>query len=299
MADNTTFQTTLASPPSGFVVATDDVGGVHFQKVKLDIGGDGASVILSSSNPLPVSDAGGSLTVDGTVAVSGLPSGSLAAITAITADYDSGGGSQDMLLVGVALPGSGGAVAGGTFTNPIRTDPTGTTTQPVSDGGGSITVDGSVTVGSALPSGTNNIGDVDIASIAAGDNVIGRAKITDGTTVADVFDYTNSNPLAVRLSDTNGDYVGADKGSATIAVNQVSVAATATQIVASRTGRRSVTVVMHGSTNIFIGPTSGVTTSNGLLLIGTAGAAVTFEYTGALYGIAATGSVTVSYVEEY
>lgn len=211
MADNTTLQTTLASPPSGLVIATDDVAGVHFQKIKIDIGGDGASAILGNANPMPVSDAGGSITVDGTVAAT-LSATTYAGMTALTADYDSGAGTQNMPLVGMALPASGGAVAGGTFTNPIRIDPTATTAQPVTDNGGSLTVDGSVSIGAAIPAGTNNIGDVDVASIAAGDNVIGRAKITDGTTVVDVFDYTNSNPLAVRLTDTNGDYVSAGGG---------------------------------------------------------------------------------------
>jgi len=43
-----------------------------------------------------------------------------------------------------------------------------------------------VTVGAALPAGTNNIGDVDIASIAAGDNNIGNvdvASVTIPTTI--------------------------------------------------------------------------------------------------------------------
>lgn len=41
MADNTTINT-----GSGTTVATDDVGGVHYQRFKLDGGGDGASVPL-------------------------------------------------------------------------------------------------------------------------------------------------------------------------------------------------------------------------------------------------------------
>lgn len=35
-------------------IATDDVGGVQFQNVKLDIGGNGLSVPVSASDPLPV-----------------------------------------------------------------------------------------------------------------------------------------------------------------------------------------------------------------------------------------------------
>lgn len=46
-------------------------------------------------------------------------------------DYDTGAGTATTPLVGLALPASGGPVAGGTSTNPIRTDPTGTTPQPV------------------------------------------------------------------------------------------------------------------------------------------------------------------------
>lgn len=82
MADNVAI-----TPGSGATVATDDVGGVQYQRVKLDLGGDGASspllrgqqtkanslpVALSSDqDAIPVTDNGGSLTVDGTVSVSG------------------------------------------------------------------------------------------------------------------------------------------------------------------------------------------------------------------------------------
>lgn len=83
MADNGT----AASAPT---IAWDDIGGVAFQRVKLTFGVDGVATDASASNPLPVSgafypatqpvsiasavpvtDNGGSLTVDGTVAVSG------------------------------------------------------------------------------------------------------------------------------------------------------------------------------------------------------------------------------------
>lgn len=48
-------------------------------------------------------------------------------------DYDTTGGVQNLSVQGIALPSATGAVAGGTVANPIRTDPTGTTTQPVSN----------------------------------------------------------------------------------------------------------------------------------------------------------------------
>lgn len=54
MPDNLTTQTAApATIPTGIVVATDDVGGVHFQKMKLDVGGDGASSQVSATNPVP------------------------------------------------------------------------------------------------------------------------------------------------------------------------------------------------------------------------------------------------------
>lgn len=67
----------------------------------------------------------------------------------------------------------------GTAGAPVRTDPTGSTAQPVTDNGGSLTVDTAqlpaalvggrldVVVGAALPAGANNIGDVDVASVPA------------------------------------------------------------------------------------------------------------------------------------
>ena len=65
---------------------------------------------------------------------------------------------------------------------PLRTDPTGTTAQPVTDNGGSLTVDGTVSLAAAIPAGGNNIGDVDVLTLPAlpaGANTIGSiAAIT-------------------------------------------------------------------------------------------------------------------------
>jgi hypothetical protein len=58
------------TPGTGVTIAADDVGGVLYPRGKVGFGADGAYLDVSATNPLPVSDAGGSLTVDGTVAVS-------------------------------------------------------------------------------------------------------------------------------------------------------------------------------------------------------------------------------------
>jgi hypothetical protein len=103
--------------------------------------------------------AGGALKVDNsavTQPVSGTVTATLGATTnagatAKTSDYDTGAGTDTVTSFGIALPASGGAVQGGTATNPVRTDPTGTTTQPVSGtvtanaGSGTFTVSGTVT----------------------------------------------------------------------------------------------------------------------------------------------------------
>ena len=50
MADNVSINASSGTAN----ISTDDVGGVQFQNVKLDLGGNGVSSPLSSTNPLPV-----------------------------------------------------------------------------------------------------------------------------------------------------------------------------------------------------------------------------------------------------
>ncbi len=56
-----------------------------------------------------------------------------------TYDYDTGAGTDNVPVVGILLPTNGGAVPGGTASAPLRTDPTGSTIQPVS---GSVSITG-------------------------------------------------------------------------------------------------------------------------------------------------------------
>lgn len=79
------------------------------------------------------------------------PDGTLRAeVTGVTAtvditgdheDLDTGVGTDEHEVFAIGLPANGGHVVGGTPTNPLRVDPVGTTSQPVDDGGGSLTVD--------------------------------------------------------------------------------------------------------------------------------------------------------------
>lgn len=87
-------------------------------------------------------------------------------------------------------------------------------------------------------------------------------------------------------------------GTSSIANDQVSVTTTSATVVASRAGRRSLLIVNHGTTDVYLG-TGTVTTSNGLLLKGTAGASVSIPTSAAVNGVVASGTQTVSYLEVF
>ena len=70
------------------------------------------------------------------------------------------------------------------------------------------------------------------------------------------------------------------------------------QIVPVRTGRRAITLLQPGTTAVFIG-NSGVATTTGISLTGTAGTTRRIETTAAIYGITASGSQSIQYLEEY
>ena len=158
MADNVVLS---AGTADGVTLATDDVGGVHYQIVKVSFGALDTATAVSGANPLPVvqtgthtvtgaggtfpvTDSGGSLTVDngGTFAVQAAQSGTWTVQPGNTAN------TTAWLVTGT----------GGTF--PV-TDSGGTLS--IDDGAGSITVDGTVTAN--LAAGTNNIGDVDVLTV--------------------------------------------------------------------------------------------------------------------------------------
>lgn len=63
----------------------------------------------------------------------------------------------------------------------------------------------SIAVTQPLPAGNNNIGDIDVASIAAGTNIIGKTYLTDGTTDLDVVTDGGAVPTsAIAIAGTDG-----------------------------------------------------------------------------------------------
>lgn len=155
---------------------------------------DGAETLraVSAAKPLPVGDAGGSLTVD----ASSLPLPTGAATSALQ--------TQPGVDIGdVTVNNAAGASA-----------------VNIQDGGNSITVDGTVTANLAagtnnigdvdvlsIAAGNNNIGDVDVASIAAGDNNIGNVDIVTmpAVTVTGVSTLAEQQTQTTHLATIAGD----------------------------------------------------------------------------------------------
>jgi hypothetical protein len=81
-------------------------------------------------------------------------------------------------------------------------------------------------------------------------------------------------------------------------VGQVTVTTTATLLRAANTSRSAVVLVNHGSTNVFIGFTSAVTSTTGVMLVGIPGQTLTIQTRSSIYGIVASGTQVVGFYEE-
>lgn len=99
---------------------------------------------------------------------------------------------------------------------------------------------------------------------------------------------------------TNGVAVLAQVGAANLANGQVTVGTTVggDVVAAARATRRTLTVVNHGTTAVYLG-SGTVSATNGVLLAGVVGASATFGVTGAVKAIVASGTQVVSFSEEF
>lgn len=100
-------------------------------------------------------------------------------------DLDTGVGTDYNLGVSLRLPASGGSVAGGTAMDPLRTDPTGTTAQPITATALPLPTGAATEITLAAVKNTDGIKKITDA-LPTGDNRIGRVKITDDTNIAGV-----------------------------------------------------------------------------------------------------------------
>ena len=156
-----------------------------------------------------------------------------------------------------------------------------------------------------------DVGDVDILSIAAGDNNIGNVDIASGTltnitnTVAIYFDRANP---AVSANYGSGTYsvqfspsvpsVKKDVAS-TGSYNSVQLLPMQRQIIAANSSRKSIALVHDSSNTVYIGLNSSITSGS----IGNAfpivsNQVISFDdYTGALFGALDVGDIKIKYIE--
>ncbi len=216
MTDNTT----LNSGAGGDVIASDDIGGVKHQRVKIEIGVDGVATDVSATTPLPVSDNGGSLTVDGTVTAAGpltdaqLRASAPAVDTELTtSDLDTGAGTDTRAVAGVVVPGSGGGVlmsqpltdtqiraaalpVSGTVTANAGAGP-----YPVSDNAGSLTVDNGGTF-----------------AVQDSQKVADNAAFVDGTTPVETAGYIFDEVAGTALTENDAAAARIDSKRAQVGV---------------------------------------------------------------------------------
>lgn len=146
MADNVAI-----TPGSGATIASDDVGGVQFQRVKLDVGGDGVSLPVAAT-------------------ASGAPQ--------------------------VNLRNNAGTEVG-TSGAPLRTDPTGSTAQPVTDNGSTLSVDdgaGSLTIDAP-------VGTPAFVRLSDGTNPISTLPVSGGVTAAQGTPAAVGSGWPVKITD--------------------------------------------------------------------------------------------------
>lgn len=179
MADNVAI-----TAGSGVSIASDDIGGVQYQRVKIAQGADGVGVDVSSAAPLQVSLANHAanataVKVDGS-AVTQPVSGTVTA----------NAGTGTMAVSNTVLSVVGGGTEATAQRVTIASDSTGVLS--VDDNGSSLTVDGTVTANAgtgtfAVSMATNTpVGNVahDAADSGAPIKTGGRARTTEVTAVA-------------------------------------------------------------------------------------------------------------------
>ena len=278
-----TFPVQIDSPlPTG----TNVIGGVT-QSGTWNVG-----TVTTITNVVHVDDNAGSLTVDGTVSITGAVDTELT-----TADLDTGAGTDTRAVVGLVFGASGGGTLVST-SNPL----------PIGDNGGSLTVDGTV---AATQSGTWNVGTVttitNVVNVADNGATLsvddGGASLTvDGTVAAtqsgtwNVGTVTTVTTVATVTSITN-TVTTKETRAGTGTLTNVAGATSSTTVLASNANRLGATVFNDSAAVLYLKfGSSASSTSFTVRLRPYAYYEVPANYTGILTGIwtAATGSARVT-----
>lgn len=180
MADNVQFQSAqLATPASGTQVSTDEASSGHIQRVKLAYSANGADTHVTA-------DASGLLVNPGNAHVDDVVNAVATTDQAIT---------TKSAVFGYTTSG------GGSF-QPVKVTPAGALTVEINDGGGSITVDGTVAISGAVPVTDN-----------------GGSLTVDGTVAATQSGTWNLNNIAGTISLPTGAATEASLASLAAAVS--------------------------------------------------------------------------------
>lgn len=272
MADNLTTGTPTSTVPTGSTIATDDVAGVHYQRTKLDLGGDGAASPLVRGQQADAASLPVTLSTE--------QAAQLAAIISAlggTLDVSVQNGSIAITAASLPLP-TGAATAANQQTDALTDAELRATPVPV-DGSGATQPVSAVTL--PLPTG---------AATAANQQT---DALTDAELRATAVPVDGSGVTQPVSGDMD---VVSQVGAGNMANAQMSVGNTATQIVAARATRRSVTIKNQGDVAVFVGVAT-VTTGNGIEL--QPQQSVALEFTGIIQGITASGSADVGVIEVY
>lgn len=183
------------------------------------------------------------------------------------------------------------------LTNPLWVFPATGATFPIS---GTVTANQG-TAGSAWPvtlTSTTITGNVSVVGTTSN---AGSAVATSSTNVPAIA-YTygfNGTTWDQLLVDSNKNLLTSSGGAPSLATAQVSVTTGNISVAAARTGRRAVTITnVTGTSAIYCGNT-GVATTTGTYLGGTAGSNITLNTTAAIFCTVAATIQTVTVVETF
>jgi len=290
-------------------------------------------ILATDQSVVPINDNGGSLTVDGTVGISGTVAATQSGTWSVRAQDGSGNAlasstttpaGTEQALITRNIP-SGTQTISGTVTANAGTGPF-----PVSDNGGSLTVDGTVAVSAVSGSVTvaqataSNLRAQTASESATGSAVpatAGAVGMSDGTNLRIPRVYDTNNDVATEwttgvvlraavFGGSQGYGLGIDGagnlGLATWNLNKLTNTVVSTAITCATTAtaapttpstdRTTLTMYNNSSVTIYIGG-SGVTTSNGIPLL--PGASFTDNtQRGAYYCRVASGTADLRIMEQ-
>ena len=184
-------------------------------------------------------------------------------------DADSGGGTQFVLGTVLRKSASGGSVEAGTSSDPLRVDPTGTTAQPITDNGGSLTIDSA-----QLP-----------ASLVGGrlDQNVGTWLGSSAPTVGQK-NSVNSLPVVLASDQSALSITSPTSGTATL--SNVSSSATNVTLLSANASRKGATIQNDSTQVLFVKfGTTASATSYTVRMVPNAYYEVPFGYTGRIDGI--------------